>query len=162
MPGFPNRIARSSLGPTLKDKWPVVNPEYDIGEASLNLLFWQTAGMNAVSARGLMSVTVSGTTAETQYQGFAWDPDGNMPKVTWTRSAAGVYTFSLPQAQYADEKGNLVTVELVGGHPIPQGLASGNVTFGAFEKTGPRAGTVHIYCPQLNSKRDVNFLLVLW
>lgn len=164
MPGFPNRIARSSFGPTLKDKWPVVNPEHDVGAAPLNLLFWQVAGMNAAAARGLIQVQVNeGTGAvDTLYQGFAWDPNGTLPKIAWTRSAAGVYTYALPQAEYEDEQGNLVTVELLGGQPMPQALYSGNVVLGQHELTGPRKGTVHLYVPQLNSKRDVNFLLVLW
>lgn len=162
--GFPNRVARSSFGPTLEDKWPVVNPKHDVGEATLNLTFWQVAGMNAVSARGLIYVSVNegAGTATTDYQGFAWDPDGGMPKIVWTRTSAGVYTFSLPETQYEDERGNLTTVELVGGQVIPQHLYSGNIPIGAFDLTGVRAGTAHIYCPQLSGKRDVDFILQLW
>lgn len=164
MAGFPHRIARSSLGPTLKDKYPVVNPEHDVGEAALNLLFWQSAGMNVSAARAMLQVDVdeSAGTAETLYQGFAWDPNGTLPKLQWTRSAAGVYTFSLPQSQYEDERGNDVTVTLVGGMAVPQALYSGNIVIGQFELTGSRAGTVHMYAPQLNSKRDVDFLCFLW
>ena len=164
MAGFPHRIARSSFGPTIVDKFPVVNPKHDIGEAAFNLLFWQTAGMNTSAARAMLQVHVDGGagTAETVYQGFAWDPNGTLPKLAWNRSAAGVYTFSLPQSQYEDERGNPVTIDIVGGMAVPQGLVSGNVVLGQFEKTAARAGTVHMYVPQLNSKRDVDFLCFLW
>jgi len=164
MSGFPTRIARSSFGPTLKDKWPIVDPTHDIGADAFNLAFHQIAGMNAVTARGLMYVTVSesGLTARTTYQGFAWDPNGSMSKINWTYSSAGIYQFSLPETQYEDEAGNLVTVELVGGMVVPQSLYSGAVVFGQYQKNGVRSGIAHIYCPQLNAKKDTDFICVLW
>lgn len=163
MAGFPSRISRSSFGPTLEDQWPIVNPKHDVGEAALNLAFWQTAGMNLTAFRGLIYVVVDedAETATTSYQGFAWDPNKTMANLVWTRSAAGVYTFNLPESQYEDERGNLITVTLVGGAVFPQALYSGNMVLGQMEKTGARAGTVHLYVPQLNSKRDVNFVVGL-
>lgn len=165
MSGFPNRIGRSSLGPTLEDKWPVVNPKHDLGAAQFNLAFHQIAGMNLVSARGLLFVDVnSGTgTITTTYQGIAWDPDGLLPKVVWTRSAAGIYSWSLPQTSYLDESGNAITVEVLGGYPMPQELVGGNVVIGQHVKTGVRAGTVHLIVPGLaNAHYDSDFIFLFW
>ncbi|MFA5053366.1 MAG: hypothetical protein WC565_04870 [Parcubacteria group bacterium] len=165
MSGFPNRIARSSLGPTLEDKWPVVDPKHDIGASSLNLLFHQVGGMNLISARGLLFVDVNSGTGvvTTLYQGIAWDPDGLLPKITWTRSAAGIYSWSLPQSSYADEAGNMITVEVLGGFPMPQELVSGNVAVGQHVTTGVRSGTVHILVPALsNTHYDSDFIFLFW
>lgn len=165
MSGFPTRIARSSLGPTLENKWPVVNPKQDIGAETFNLAFHQIAGMNAVSARGLLFVDYDSGTGSitTVYQGFAWDPDGTLPKLVWTRNAAGIYSFALPQASYPDEAGNDVTVELVGGIVHPQELIGGNVATGHYVKTGVRSGQVHIDVPILSHAHyDSDFLMLLW
>lgn len=161
MAGFPNRIARSSLGPRLRDKWPVVDPETDIGEATFNLLFFQTSGMNAVSSRVLLAVEVDVDGAETTYQGIAWDPDSALPKITWTRVGTGVFSMSLPQAQYSDANNNPTTVEFLGGRVDAQALVDGDMVVGQFVKTGPRAGEVHL--SKLNgTKVDVNFILTIW
>lgn len=161
MAGFPNRIARSSLGPKLRDKWPVVDPETDIGEATLNLLFFQTSGMNTVSPRILLSVEADAGGAETVYQGIAWDPDNALPKITWTRVGTGVFSMSLPQAQYPDANGVLSTVEFLGGRVDVQALDGGDMVVGQFIKTGPRAGEVHL--SKLNgTKVDVDFILTIW
>lgn len=162
MSGWPNRIARSSLGPTLVDKFPVVNPEHDVGAKQFNLDYWQLAGMNLTAPRVLLQVSANAGGAETQYQGIAWDPNGTLPKVTWTRTAQGIYTFSLPQAEYSDEEGNLAEVVIVGGQAIPQATFTGNMVLGQFELTGTRAGTVHMFVPQTLAKQDINFLCLLW
>lgn len=163
MSGFPTRVSRSSFGPTLEDKWPVVNPKTDIGADSFNLLFHQTAGMNAVTSRGLLYVSVEGTTVTTVFQGVAWDPNSEMAKITWTRSEAGIYTWSLPQASYEDEEGNAITVSILGGMVLPQELYGGNVLVGQNVKTGARSGQVHITAPGLNSAhQDSDFLFIFW
>jgi hypothetical protein len=165
MSGFPNRISRNSFGPTLENKWPVVNPKHDIGAESFNLLFHQVGGMNLITARGLLFVDVNSGTgiATTTYQGIAWDPNGLLPKIVWTRSSAGVYTWSLPSVGYADEAGNVIEVEILGGIPLPQELVGTDVAVGQHVKTGVRAGTVHIIVPALaNAHSDSDFLFLFW
>jgi len=165
MSGFPNRIARSSFGPTLEDKWPVVNPKHDIGASSFNLLFHQVGGMNAVTARGLLFVDVDSGTGSitTMFQGIAWDPDGTLPKIVWDRSAAGIYSWSLPQSSYADESGNMISIEILGGTPLPQELVGGNVVVGQHVKTGVRSGTVHLIVPSLSHAHyDSDFIFLFW
>lgn len=163
MGGFPSRITRTSFGPILEDKWPVVDPKHDVGEQALNLNFFQVAGMNTAAARGLLQVEADEDGATTGYQGLAWDPNYQLPKVVWTRTGAGVYTMSFPEAQYPDAAGNPTTLTLLGGQPLPQALgpADANV-LGQFVLTGPRAGTVHLFVPSTGTKVDVNFLLLLW
>jgi len=164
MSGFPNRIARSSLGPTLEDKFPVVNPKHDLGAKQFNLLFHQVGGMNLVSARGLLSVDVNSSTGTvtTIYQGIAWDPEGSLPKIIWTRTEAGVYSWSLPQTSYKDESDNDIIVEILGGSVLPQQLADSQyVLTGQNVKTGLRSGEVHIVISG-NFHVDSDFLFLFW
>lgn len=160
--GFPNRIARSSFGPTLESDDPVVNPKQDIGPDTFNLDYWQVAGMNVVSPRGLLQVTAEVGGATTEYQGFAWDSEILLPKIIWTRTQEGEYTFSLPETEYLDSQNNLVTVEFIGGQAIPQATSVGDYVLGQFELTGVRSGRVSMFVPQQGIKKDINFLLQLW
>jgi hypothetical protein len=121
--------------------------------------------MNAVSARGLLYVDVDAGTGVvvTIYQGIAWDPDGLLPKIVWTRSSTGIYSWSLPQASYEDENGNLIIIDILGGLPIPQTLVGGNVAVAQNVKTGVRSGTVHVISPGLsNSHQDADFIFLFW
>jgi hypothetical protein len=118
--------------------------------------------MNLTCARALLSVTASSGGATTDYQGLAWDPDGQLPKLTWTRDAQGVFSFAFPSATYKDERGNDVTLNILGGQVIPQALSGSNPVTGHFVKTGPRAGTCHLYVPNTNAKADINFIMMLF
>lgn len=146
MPGFPNRISRASLGPALQDTWPVTDPRKAIPAATFMLAWWQLAGASLVVPKAVIGVTMNGTQPVTDYQALAFDPDGVQPLLSWTRSAAGVYTYSFPQSEYPDEQGNPVTLSFLGGFVHFQGgLVSGNVMKADHEKTGPRAGTLRFY-----------------
>jgi hypothetical protein len=145
MPGFPNRIGRTSLGPALQDTWPVTDPTKAIPAQSFMLAWWQLAGASLVVPRAVIGVTMSGTDPVTTYQAIAFDPDGLLPLLEWTRNVAGSYSYSFPDSEYPDEAGNLVTVSFVGGQAVPQALISGGIALGHHERTGPRAGTVRIY-----------------
>ena len=143
MPGWPNRIARSSLGPTLLDVWPVTDPQKAIPAKSFNLAWWQLAGAGLTAARGLLQVRMNGTQPETVFQTLAWDTEGTLPLLLWTRTGAGIYTYSFPSSQYPDEEGNLVTLNLLGAKVETQTLIAADPdTRASHEKTGPRAGTV--------------------
>lgn len=146
MPGFPSRISRASLGPALEDTWAVTNPKKAIPAASFMLAWWQLAGAGLVVPKAILGVTMSGTTPITTYQALAFDPDGTLPLLTWSRSAAGVYSYSWPNSQYPDENGSLVTLTFEGGFVHYQGgLVSSNIMQANHEKTGPRAGTLRFY-----------------
>lgn len=159
--GFPNRVSRTTFGPKLKNKWPIVNPEQDIGDSQFNLLFHQTAGMNVVCSNGLLSVTVSQSgDVVTGYQGFSWDPNGSMPKIAWTRLTNGIYTFAIPSSTYPDENGNQIPISIIGGMVVPQSSFGNNLATGHYVKTGVRSGQVHVYLGQ--SFVDSDFLCILW
>ena len=145
MPGFPNRIGRTSLGPALQDTWPVTDPTKAIPAASFMLAWWQLAGASLVVPRAVIGVTMSGTDPVTTYQAIAFDPDGLLPLLEWNYVSPGRYTYSFPDSEYPDEAGNLVTVSFVGGQVVPQALIAGGICIGHHERTGPRAGTVRIY-----------------
>lgn len=146
MPGFPNRISRDSLGPSdLIDTWPVTDPRKAIPAATYKLAWWQLAGASLVVARAVVGVTMSGTNPVTTYQALAFDPNGTLPLLNWTRTGVGVYTYSFPQSEYPDEQGNLVTLAFAGGRADVQVLIGGNIAIGHHEQTGPRAGTVRCY-----------------
>jgi hypothetical protein len=162
MSGFPNRISRSTLGPKLQDKYPVVKPTEEVGAATVNLDFWQLAGMNLTAARALLYVTATVSAGTTVYQGIAWDPDGTLPLVTWTRAGLGTFEFALASSTYKDEANADITVELLGGAVFPQALSGSNLVFGQYQKTGVRSGRVHLYSPQAAAKVDVDFILALF
>jgi len=143
MPGFPNRISRASLGPSLVDTWPVTDETKAIPSKSFNLAWWQLAGSGLTAARGLLQVVMNGTQPETVFQALAWDPDGTLPNLLWVRDSAGVYSYSFPQTDYPDESGSPVTLALLGAHPVTQNLIAADPdTRASHDKTGPRAGTI--------------------
>lgn len=155
MPGFPNRISRASLGPALEDTWAVTNPKKAIPAASFMLAWWQLAGSALVVPKAIIGVTMSGTTPSTTYQALAFDPDGSLPLLLWTRSAAGVYSYSFPSSQYPDENGNLVTLSFEGGDAKSQALVGGVIQSGHHERTGPRAGTCRFFTTSPSTFIDV-------
>ena len=144
MPGFPSRIVRASLGPTLLDTAPPRDPRKAIGADTFNLAFWQVAGMNLTARLGVLVLTRTGSVYATTYQGFAFDPEAAMPNVLWTREGAGVYTYSLPLVSYPDEAGNSVAVAFTAGAAHPQ-VVSAALQQSTHQKTGARAGRVRLF-----------------
>lgn len=163
--GFPNRISRAALGPALEDTWTVTNPKRAIPAASFNLAWWQLAGAGLVVPKAVIGVTITGTTPATTYQALAFDPDGGLPLIVWTRGSAGVYSYSFPSSQYPDENGNLVTLSFEGGSISPQALVGGVAVSAHHERTGPRAGTCRFWTTSPSTFVDVpttkTFLLTL-
>jgi hypothetical protein len=162
MSGYPARVARSNFGPQYVDKYPPANPEQEFASKELNLLCWQVAGVNAAAPRGMVSVDASSTAATALAQGFAWDPDQELPLLTFTRTGLGTYEFTLPSSTYADAEGNLVAVSIVGGQAIPQQLSGSNMVIGVYERISNISGRVHMYSIQGAAKVDVDFLLLLY
>jgi hypothetical protein len=129
MAGFPTRPNRDSFGPTFENERPVANPRREAGADLFNLMAWQSSGMGLTVPRAVLTAGVSGTTITTDYQGIAFDPNGDLSLISWTYAAVGRYTFAFAQ-NYNDENGISRTLELVAGiaHPINQtGFAVGVV-----------------------------------
>lgn len=106
MSGYPVRLTRAALGPTLEDAYPVVNPKQQVGAAARNAYFWNIAGANLIVARSaLIASWNSGSSAfDVAHQAEAWNPDGQQARPALTRIGAGNYTY-LFAASYNDENG---------------------------------------------------------
>jgi hypothetical protein len=125
MSGWPQKITRAALGPIYENASKVTNPKKNLDAGILNLLAWQVAGLNGTAPRGLVRCTLSGTVVTVTHQWFAWDPDGALAKMAWTRSSTGVFTWTLPgTGSYADANGISVPAGLIGCSPIYQGTAN--------------------------------------
>jgi hypothetical protein len=120
MSGFPARFARSALGPTFVDAYPVENPEQDIGATQANLAAWQLAGLNGCAPRALLAAYWdSGTSAFViASQAEAWNSDGAQSHPALARAAAGDYTYTFAST-YLDELGASVSPALVGAVLAP-------------------------------------------
>lgn len=114
MAGFPARITRSALGPTLVNAYPVENPEQDVGAETLNPAFWQLAGLNRVSGKALLAAVWDGVSAFTiTAQEEAWNPNGTQARPVLARTSAGVYTYTFASS-YLDESGASIAPGLSG------------------------------------------------
>jgi hypothetical protein len=162
MAGFPNRIVRSSLGPTVIDTWPVKDERKAIPARTQNLQFWQVAGSQMCVPRACIGATVSGSVVTTDYQTLAWDTEGALALLTWGYASAGNFTFSFPNATYPDEVGNDVPLIIPFGVAHARALDSGSkFAPGQVVMTGPRAGTVRLWESD-GSPYDVDFFMLLW
>ena len=161
MPGYPNKIARASLGPTVVDTWPVKDPRKAIPATTHNLQFWQVAGAQMGAARGIIGATVSGTTVTTDYQALAWDADGSLPALLWSYDAAGDFSFDFPSATYPDEAGNAVPLVIPFGFALARALNGSNLVTGQLIMTAPKAGRVRLRDIEGTADADVDFAVIL-
>ena len=82
MPGFPNRITRSSLGPSYQNAAKLGNPKQEADASVFNLLCWQAAGMNLVVPKGIVVGLDDGNgNLSVVQQGFVWDPDQQLAPI---------------------------------------------------------------------------------
>lgn len=114
--GFPSRISRLALGPKRSNRAPVQNHEFFIDATYLNLLMWQTAGMNVCAPRAFAYVNAAGTLVAS---GEAWDPNG-LVVPTVARPSTGTYTITY-DATYDNELGVSVALDLIGADAKVQG-----------------------------------------
>lgn len=116
--GFPHRPDLASLGPTLVDTAPVVNPTKEASAAQFNLLRWQTAGIGLLSYRAWLVFTANSGAQPILHRAEAWNPRGlsTGPHVnpTITRIGIGNYDVLYP-AQVPDDLGVLTTLAFVHG-----------------------------------------------
>ncbi len=102
--GFPKRFTRDQLGPTLRNTYPVENPETDIGAETWNAVFHQTSGMNLIVPRVALIATWGGSAFNIAHQAEAWNPRGTQAHPTLARTSTGLYTYTFAST-YLDEDG---------------------------------------------------------
>lgn len=74
MSGFPLRPARGNFGPQMVDTTPVRDPSRQIGAATFNLLFWQTAGLGLVSPRAVLELDAASPPV-IRARAESWNPE---------------------------------------------------------------------------------------
>ena len=99
MSGWPLRPARSSFGQTYEDSTPVRDPRKQIAAATLNLDFWQVAGLGLVSPRAVLHFTGAASPILLA-RAEAWNPNqlstGDYADPTVVVNGAGDYTWTYP------------------------------------------------------------------
>lgn len=111
--GFPRRFTRDALGPTLRNTYPVENPETDIGaEETFNPVFHQITGMNLVVPRAALVAEWGGASFTLWHQEEAWNPKRSQAHPVLARTGAGLYTYTFA-ATYLDENGVAIPTALV-------------------------------------------------
>lgn len=112
MSGYPNKISRSSLGPSYQNAAKVGNPKQEADAAIFNLMCWQLAGVNVVAPRAVLIGQADNATISLVKQYLAWDPNGALGPSTFSRTSQGVYTWALPgSGTYSDMNGNAVVFQ---------------------------------------------------
>lgn len=160
--GFPSRIIRTTLGPELRDVYPVTNPETDIGAGTFNAAFHQLVGCNLTVPLIHLYADIDDGVITTIRQALAWDTKGVIGALTWVRNGPGDYTLTLPQATYEDENGNPVEVTLTNGaQVIPQGRSGTSLVLGVAEATASRTLRVYLQTAA-GASVDVDFILRAW
>lgn len=163
MSGFPNRPIRDTFGPEIEDTFPVTNPKREIGEGTFNLAWWQSAGSGLVVPRAVLKVdVVAATSATTLAQMLAWDPNQNLPLLTWAYVSTGNYDITFA-SQYADQTGTLRTLILSFGTAFVIDTADEDDHRARCIVTGPNTATVRVFdATSLNTPIDRDFAVALW
>lgn len=106
--GFPIRPLRAAFGPTIKNRYQVRNPEYELDGAVIgNLMFAQIvgSGLTAVLVWLVVKIQSSGTTAQLISRDESWNIDaqvsGDYSPPSVVRASAGVLDITYP-AQVPD------------------------------------------------------------
>jgi len=124
MGGFPTRITRTAIGPDLEDRYPVTDPNKEIGAKDFNLVFWQLCGLNLTSwQRAVVAASWNGSAFDYLYQEEAWNSKRTQSHPSLARSAAGVYTYTFAST-YKDEEG----ADISTGLRIPRASLMAEVT----------------------------------
>jgi hypothetical protein len=109
MPGYPNKITRSALGPTYQNATKIGNPKEEIDATIFNLMCWQVSGMNGTTPRAVIIGQADNATIQFVKQFLSWDPNGALGPTTFARTGTGAYTWALPgTGTYSDMNGNAV------------------------------------------------------
>ena len=144
MSGFPNRPKRTDLGPTYENERPVTNPKREIGFNIFNLDFWQLSGLGRVAPLAVLIADVSEPSPVITYQGLAFDPNNALGSISISYGQS-FYDIQFA-AEYPDENGELVTLDIKGG------IAA------SLDPAVPALGTAHIIT---GNNVEVHFVRVL-
>jgi hypothetical protein len=157
--GFPTRISRNSLGPKLVDATGPTNSEKKLDAARINLLMWQAVGAQMVVPRLVIHADVVGTVVTTAQQLCAWDVNGEMPTIEWTRTGTGVYTAALDEISYPDDHENDVAIILRAGQAWTLDFDD---TRAKVQMTSDTAWTVKVWGPAISTAVDRSFAVALF
>lgn len=129
--GFPGRSSHAEFGGTRTNRFPVTDPQTQVGAGSYSALQWQVAGVNKLAAIVSLTVDDDGTKLA---GGEAWNSsDDPARRVTITHPGTGVYEIAAAAASYTDwrgEEGPLVPVVFTGAVVSPQSsIAVGAPTY---------------------------------
>lgn len=142
--GYPNKITRAALGPTYENLAKVTNPKKQLDATAVNLLLWQTAGLNGPAAKGLVYCSLAGTIVTVNRQWFSWDADGALAKMQFTRTGTGVFTWALPgSGSYPDVTGTSIAADLFATIPFLQGTTNDRAS--AAVNSNGISGTLNVF-----------------
>jgi len=164
MSGFPLRVSRDTFGPTLRDLYPVENPESDISAQAFNLLFHQVGGLNVSNVtRAVVVAEYDGvSTMRVAYQAEAWNPNGEQAHPVVARTGTGVYTVTFASS-YLDESGASVTTQLPWARAMSLAAvatyAARREAYAWVDTTNPLVVNVTTWNPATGLAADAKFLL---
>ena len=115
--GWPSRSNRDAYGPTMEEEYPVVNPKRELSAATINLAWWQLAGLGRIAPKVLIKGEVAAGVVTNVYQGLSFDPQGALPSLPFVYEGRGVYSFAFDE-EYPDENGVDRPLGLTGGLAI--------------------------------------------
>lgn len=163
MSGYPTRIVRSSLGPTLEDEYPVQNPRTQIPAAAFNAAFHALAGLNlSCIARAVVVASYVAPTLTTLYQAEAWNPEGGQAHPVLARAGVGDYTLTFA-ASYLDEEGVAVPTALMApkasAHPVIAAWGDVAIAAAYIDASNPLIVHVKIFDAATGNPLDAPFAL---
>ena len=119
--GFPLRIHRTTLGPTLENERPVTNPKRQPDAGVFNTAFWQLAGAGLCVPRAVVGMQIiAGPDIEVVGQLLAWDPNQSLALLDADRNGLGDYQLDFA-ATYPNENGASTALDLVWGEASVMG-----------------------------------------
>lgn len=160
--GFPRRFTRDQLGPTLRNNYPIENPESDVGAETLNPLFHQVSGMNLVVPRAVVVAEWNGSSFDLLHQAEAWNPDGDQVHPVLARASGGAYTYTFAP-EYEDEEGVAQATVLLaarGDALAEQATFADRLEVKAWiDTSNPLVVQVRLWIPNTGSAADFRFWL---
>lgn len=113
MSGYPQRLVRDQLGPSMDETVPVTNPEQQVGGRQFNLEWQQLAGLNlAMITRAVIVADWNGSDFDVSYQEEAWNAKHAQSHPVLARAGTGDYTYTFA-ATYDDQDGNAISTVLL-------------------------------------------------
>jgi hypothetical protein len=156
---FPQRISRDSLGPTLGDTHPVVDPTRAVPAAAFNAAFWTVTGCGLMIPLASVLCTVIDGALVVVEHAEAWNPNQILAGPTAMRDDPGCYSFTY-LSTYPDENGVERAVNLTKGrlHFQGGGYGESGLPIGWTQVSNPHCMIVRICEPGHGDSIDAPFL----